>query len=137
MKTLLLALLIGAAMLTSGFAQERTDERKWTIDPETGDTIYTEAVIITESEDITPRSSMIVINPLKFLLFYNISYFYKLNDATAIGGGIQMPTISGLNSFIFREISKLFDPKCHSLPFLYILPATPSIILILWPYFLR
>ncbi|OGU79102.1 MAG: hypothetical protein A2W11_00770 [Ignavibacteria bacterium RBG_16_35_7] len=121
MKTLLLALLIGAAMLTSGFAQERTDERKWTIDPETGDTIYTEAVIITESEDITPRSSMIVINPLKFLLFYNISYFYKLNDATAIGGGIQMPTISGLNGFgVNAEVR--FYPRGNNLRGFYFAP---------------
>jgi len=99
MRTLFLALLIVTAMLSSGFGQERTDEKKWTIDPETGDTIYTQSVVISQSEDITPRSSMIIINPLKFLLFYNISYFHKLNDGTVIGGGIQMPTISGLTGF--------------------------------------
>jgi hypothetical protein len=79
------------------FGQDRTDEKKWTIDPETGDTIYTEAVIISQTEDITPRTSMIIINPLKFLLFYNISYFHKISDKAVIGGGVQIPTISGLN----------------------------------------
>ncbi len=80
MKTLLLSLLIGLAVFSSAFGQERTDEKKWTIDPETGDTIYTEAVVISQSEDITPRNNLIIINPLKFLLFYNISYFHKLGE---------------------------------------------------------
>ena len=75
MKTLLLTLLTICLLVFSVFGQERTDERKWTSDPETGDTIYTEALIISQIEDITPRNGMIIINPLKFLLFYNISYF--------------------------------------------------------------
>lgn len=121
MKTISLTLLIGIVMLSSGFGQERRDERKWTIDPETGDTIYTESVVISQSEDITPRTSMIVINPLKFLLFYNISYFHKLNDGTAIGGGIQIPTISGLNGFgINAEIR--FYPKGKNLKGFYLAP---------------
>jgi len=99
MKTILQALLISFVMFSAGFGQERTGEKKWTIDPETGDTLYTESVIISESEDITPRSSMLIINPLKFLLFYNISYFHKLSDAAAVGGGIQIPTLSGLEGF--------------------------------------
>ena len=99
MKTLSLTLLIGAAICSACFGQVRTGERKWTIDPETGDTIYTEAVIISESEDITPRTSMIILNPLKFLLFYNISYFHKISDAAAIGGGIQFPTPKDIGGF--------------------------------------
>ena len=46
MKTLSITMIIAFAMLTSAFGQERTDEKKWMIDPETGDTIYTESVII-------------------------------------------------------------------------------------------
>ena len=99
MKTLLIALLIGGVMLSSSFGQERTDEKKWTVDPGTGDTLFTTSVIVSQSEDITPRSSMIVINPLKFLLFYNISYFYKLSDGAAIRGGIQIPTPSVIRGF--------------------------------------
>lgn len=99
MKTLSLALLIGGLFISSNFGQERTDEKKWTIDPQTGDTIFITSVIVSQSEDITTRNSMIVINPLKFLVFYNISYFQKINDGAAIGVGLQMPTISGVNGF--------------------------------------
>lgn len=99
MKTLSITMIISVVLFASVYGQEKTEEKKWTIDPETGDTIYVESVIISESEDITPRSSLIVINPLKFLLFYNISYFHKLNDGTAIGGGIQFPTPKGLTGF--------------------------------------
>lgn len=99
MKALIFSLLIGSAFLSTVFAQDRTDERKWTIDPATNDTIYTEAVIISQTEDVTPRNSMIVVNPLKFLLFYNLSFFHKINDGIVIGGGIQMPTVSGLTGF--------------------------------------
>ena len=121
MKTLSLALLIGLAIFASGFGQERTDEKKWTIDPVTGDTIYSEATIISQSEDITPRSSMIIINPLKFLLFYNISYFHKINDGLAVGGGIQMPTISGLNGFGVNAEAR-FYPKGKNLKGFYFAP---------------
>ena len=99
MKTLLLTLLIGVAILSSGFGQERKGERKWTIDPVTGDTVYTESISIYETEDITPRNNLIVINPLKFLLFYNISYFHKINDQVAIGGGFQIPTPKDVTGF--------------------------------------
>jgi hypothetical protein len=120
-KTLSLTVLIGLTMLSFSYGQERTDERKWTIDPETGDTIYSEAVIISQSEDITPRSSMIVINPLKFLLFYNISYFHKINDGTAIGIGIQAPTISGIDGIgVNAEVR--FYPRGRNLRGFYFAP---------------
>ncbi len=99
MKTLSITMIVVFALLVSAFGQELTDEKKWTIDPETGDTIYTESVIISETEDITPRNNMIIINPLKFLLFYNISYFHKIGDGTAIGGGIQFPTPKDISGF--------------------------------------
>lgn len=73
MKTLLINMIVVFVLLISAFGQEKTGERKWTIDPETGDTIRNESIIISQSTDITPRSSMIIINPLKFLLFYIIS----------------------------------------------------------------
>ena len=99
MKTLPLSLLIGFALLSVAFGQDKTDEQKWTVNPETRDTVYTESVIVSQTEDITPRNSMIIINPLKFLLFYNLSYYHKLSDQSAIGVGVQMPTIKGINGF--------------------------------------
>jgi len=121
MKTLSRSLLIGFVMFSFAFGQEKTDEKKWTIDPETGDTIYTEAVIISQTEDITPRNSMIVVNPLKLLLFYNISYFHKITDQTVIGGGIQIPTISGINGFGVNAEMR-FHPSGKNLRGFYIAP---------------
>jgi hypothetical protein len=121
MKTLSIALLIVGVMLPSSFGQERTDEKKWTVDPETGDTLFTTSVIISQSEDITSRNSMVVINPLKFLLFYNISYFHKINDGAAIGVGLQIPTISGVNGFGVNAEAR-FYPKGNNLRGFYFAP---------------
>ena len=121
MKTLSLALLIGGLFISSNFGQERTDEKKWTVDPQTGDTLFTSSVIISQSEDITPRNSMVVINPLKFLVFYNISYFQKLTEGAAIGVGLQMPTISGVNGFGINAEAR-FYPKGNNLRGFYFAP---------------
>jgi hypothetical protein len=64
---------------------------------------------------------MIVINPLKFLVFYNISYFQKLNESTAIGVGLQMPTISGVNGFGVNAEAR-FYPKGNNLRGFYLAP---------------
>jgi hypothetical protein len=99
MKTILLIVAICFWAVSSVLGQERTDEKKWSLDPASGDTIYTESMIISQSEDITPRNSMIIINPLKFLLFYNISYYHKLSNNAAIGGGVQFPTLKDITGF--------------------------------------
>jgi len=121
MKISITTLLLGLAISASGFGQERTDERKRTVDTKIGDTVYTTSVIISQSSDITPRNSLIVINPLKFLLFYNISYFHKLNDGAALGGGIQIPTVSGVDGFGVNAEAR-FYPKGNNLRGLYIAP---------------
>jgi hypothetical protein len=121
MKILLLVFLTSVAFLSSAVGQERTDERKWTINPETGDTVYTEAITISKTEDITSRNSILIINPLKFFLFYNISYFHKLSDAAAIGVGIQTPTISGLSGF-GANAELRFYPKGRNLKGFYFAP---------------
>ena len=121
MKILSLTILICLSSLSSGFGQEKTNERKWTIDPQTGDTVYIESVSISESEDITPRSSMIVINPLKFLLFYNLSYFHKINNGFAIGIGVQAPTLSGIDGFGINAEAR-FYPKGKNLKGFYFAP---------------
>ncbi|MBU1101201.1 MAG: hypothetical protein KKA84_12440 [Bacteroidetes bacterium] len=95
MKSLLTLALI-FALTMSVFGQEKTKETKTTTNKESGETVTTESVIISESEDITPRTHMLIINPLKFLLFYNITYYNKVSDNLVVGGGIQTPTIKGL-----------------------------------------
>jgi len=99
MKTLSLFLLFILTVAFSALGQERTDETRITFNPETGDTTVTESIVVSITEDITPRNHMIIINPLKFLLFYNISYFQKISDNMVVGGGVQVPTLSGLSGF--------------------------------------
>jgi hypothetical protein len=121
MKVLTITVIVLAATLTSVFGQERTDEKKWTIDPVTGDTIYTESVIISESVDITSRNNIIVINPLKFLLFYNISYFHKIGEQQALGVGIQIPTITDINGIGINGEAR-FYPSGKNLRGFYFAP---------------
>ncbi|MCP5062301.1 MAG: DUF3575 domain-containing protein [Ignavibacteriae bacterium] len=89
-------ILISILIAISVNAQTVTKEKKETVNTETGDTVYTESTTISTTEDITPRENMIVINPLKFFFFYNISYFHKMSDKVALGGGFQIPTLGGL-----------------------------------------
>ncbi len=121
MKTFLLLMLVGSAILLTAFGQDSTSQRKWTINPETGDTVYTEAVIISQTEDITPRNSMIIINPLKFLLFYNISYFHKINNGLALGIGVQTPTLSHVTGIGINAEVRLY-PKGNNLKGFYFAP---------------
>ena len=121
MKTTMVLLLLTGMFSISMFGQDKTDETRLTVNKATGDTIYTESVIVSSTEDITPRNGMIVINPLKFLLFYNISYFQKINDQTVVGGGIQFPTLSGLDGFgVNAEVR--FYPSGKNLRGFYIAP---------------
>ena len=118
MKAIILMLIFTLTFSLSALGQDKTDETRITIDKETGDTTFTESVVISSTEDITPRNSMIVINPLKFLLFYNLSYFHKISDQVVIGGGFQMPTLSGLNGFgVNAELR--FHPKGKNLKGFY------------------
>ncbi len=122
MKTVhLLAALLVLGCVSVGSAQERTKETRVTVDSLKGDTTYTKSVIISESEDITPRSSMIVINPLKFFFFYNITYIHKISPTMALGGGIQTPTLSGLDGFGVSAEMRL-HPSGKSLRGFYVAP---------------
>lgn len=103
-----LTILVCIMFYLSLNAQVKTDEKKVEINTETGDTTYTESVIITQTEDITPRNSMIVINPLKFFLFYNLSYFHKISDQVTIGAGFQVPTISGVDGFGINAEARIY-----------------------------
>lgn len=121
MKTTIYLLTITIFFSSLCFAQVRTGETKTTVDKATGDTTVTESVIITESEDITPRNNLIVINPLKFFLFYNLSYFHKFSNTLIIGAGFQMPTLSHLSGFGLNGEIRLY-PTGKNMRGFYVAP---------------
>lgn len=92
-------ILPAVAICTSAFAQIRTEETRKTVDPAKGDTVVTQSVVISRSEDITPMKSLLLINPLKFFLFYNLSYMTRVSSDVVVGGGFQLPTIAGINGW--------------------------------------
>ena len=104
----------------AAFAQEKTIEHRSTKDS-TGRIVVTDSEIISKSEDITPRSGMLIINPLKFFLFYNITFYAKINQSIAAGIGVQAPTISGLNGFGLNGEVRIY-PKGKSLRGFYFAP---------------
>jgi hypothetical protein len=116
--TIVIAILFFSIILP---AQDKTTEEKVSVNNETGDTIRTSSVSISVTEDITPRNDLIVINPLKFLLFYNLSYFHKLSDNLIVGGGFQAPTISGISG-IGVNTELRFYPKGNNMRGFYIAP---------------
>jgi hypothetical protein len=114
---LVLLILCGSQL---SFAQDKTTEKRVTTDSK-GNKDSTEAIIISSTEDITQRTSMLIINPLKFFLFYNLSYFHRINNSMAVGGGFQFPTLKGINGFgVNAEIR--FHPSKKSLRGFYIAP---------------
>lgn len=114
-------MLICTCAAQLGFAQTLTKEKKKSVEKTDGDTTITESVVVSESEDITPRSQMIVVNPLKFLLFYNLSYFHTLSPSVALGGSVQFPTPKDVNGYgLSAEIR--FYPSGKSPKGFYVAP---------------
>jgi hypothetical protein len=92
--TVLTGLLIvaGAAAQTKTVEETRT-ESQTQVDSTTGKVVTTSSVVsLSKREDITPRSHMISVDPIKFWMMYNINYHYALTPLIAVGGGIQAPT---------------------------------------------
>jgi hypothetical protein len=117
------SLIVGLFLLSSlqiSLAQEKTVEKRITTDSQ-GRKDSTQSVIISKTEDITPNSNMLIINPLKFFLFYNLSYFHKIDNTIVLGGGLQLPTLKGINGFgINAEIR--IHPSKKALRGFYIAP---------------
>jgi len=90
-------ILLGIAW-NSAAAQTRTEETITTTDS-TGKETTTKVVKIGSSEDITVRNNMITINPLKFFLFYNLTYYHAFSKGVVGGIGAQLPTPSGVGGF--------------------------------------
>ncbi len=120
MKHVLLCMFL-ITFATTGLAQVKTDETRTTVNKATGDTTVTTSTIISKSEDITPHNQMIVVNPLKFFLFYNLTYFHRLSEGAALGIGVQTPTPADFNGFgINAEVR--FYPSNRALRGFYIAP---------------
>jgi len=118
----LVSVLFAVLILTSvSIGQIKTGEKKTVVNKTTGDTTYTESVIISVSEDITVRNHMLVINPLKFFIFYNISYFHKVSESIIVGGGLQTPTVSGVSGFGVNAEMR-FHPSGKNMRGFYIAP---------------
>lgn len=109
MKTYIFAFLL-VLLSTSMFAQVKTTETRTTTDS-TGNQVTTSSVIISKSEDITPRSGMITINPLKFFLFYNLTFYTRLSPQTAIGFGFQTPTLAGIDGFGINAEFRIYPSR--------------------------
>lgn len=117
--TACIAVFIAGAICVS--AQTRTTETTTSVDSSSGRTTTTYSTTIKSEEDVTPRSSMIVINPLKFFLFYNLSYFHRLSNVIVVGGGLQTPTPSEISGFgVNAEVR--FHPSGRALRGFYIAP---------------
>lgn len=108
-------------LAVSATAQVKTTETATSVDSASGKTVTTYSTSIKTEEDVTPRHDMIVVNPLKFFLFYNLSYFHALNNSIVVGGGLQMPTPAGVNGFGVNAEMR-FHPSGKALRGFYIAP---------------
>src|SRR6187551_1145316 len=101
MKKLFFVLIACVAILSSSasIAQIKTEGKVTEVDSATGQVKTTTYTDVKKEEDITPRTNMITINPLKFFLFYNLSYYHAFSNNIAAGIGVQTPTLSGLSGF--------------------------------------
>ena len=63
MKALYLALilLLGAACTQTALGQKRTIEKRAPVDSTT-------TIVVTETEDITPRHRILIVNPIRFFV---------------------------------------------------------------------
>ena len=115
----ILAVLVILAV-TTATAQERSEETVTTTDS-TGTTTTVKIVRVTETEDISVTKNLIVINPLKFFVLYNIGYVRAVTPSIAVGGSIQTPTMQGVSGFGFN-LEGRFYPSARHLRGFYVAP---------------
>lgn len=109
-------ILVGILMVvcfqtTVLFGQTKTEETRRQVDSATGEVTITRSEVISKSEDITVRNHLLLINPLKFFLFYNLTYMTKVSDAAMVGIGFQIPTISDIGGFGINLEARLHPSK--------------------------
>lgn len=89
MKHLLSIPMILVFAATCASAQVRSEETVTTTDT-TGRTTTVSVTTISKTEDITPRNDVILLSPIDFLRYYNISYLHSIAPNMAIGGGFRL-----------------------------------------------
>ena len=107
----------------ASIAQERTEETITTTDS-TGKSTTVTVTKVGTTTDVTPRTDMIVLNPLKFFVFYNLSYFHAISPNLAVGGGFQIPTAIAGDMFggFGVNLEGRFYPSKRALKGFYIAP---------------
>ncbi len=96
----LAGMAVAVIMLSAVMAQAQTKtEETRTVTDSLGNTSTTKVVILSSSRDVTPLNHIIAINPLKFFLFYNLSYYHRLSPIAVGGIGFQIPTLSDIRGF--------------------------------------
>jgi hypothetical protein len=111
-KLVAFVVLVCSISAQTVFAQTRTEETRTTTDS-TGKTVTEKIVTVAKVEDIRPLNNMIIINPLKFILYYNLSYYRKISPLADIGIGFQIPSLSEIKGWGVNAEIRL-HPSLHS-----------------------
>ncbi|MDZ4745150.1 MAG: hypothetical protein SGJ05_04010 [bacterium] len=119
-----LATIVALLLVTyvSVYAQQKTIETTTTVDSSAaGKTTSTQTSTKVIQEVDVPRNNMITINPLKFFIFYNLSFYHALSDVVVIGGGAQVPTLSAIGGFGLNAEAR-FHPSARRMRGFYVAP---------------
>src|SRR2546423_2109974 len=95
MKTIIASFALAVIITGAAFAQTRTTETRTTKDSTIGGVTTTITTTVSETEDITPRNNMLSVSPVKYILFYNLTYYRKFSDMWVLGIGLSGPTFGG------------------------------------------
>jgi hypothetical protein len=91
----MLAMAATCSALTKRTVETKTETKTNVYSPCGKLTTVSTVTTVATSEDITPHENMISTDPIKFWLFYNISYYRAISPHVVVGGGIQLPTAMG------------------------------------------
>ncbi len=106
MKALYLALtlLLGAACTQTALGQKRTIEKRTPVDSTT-------TIVVTETEDITPRHRILIVNPIRFFVLYNVAYYQTVAPGLALGAGLQIPAFDEIDGVIVQAEARFYPRK--------------------------
>ncbi len=111
---LALILLLGAACTHAAAAQKRTIEKRTPVDSTT-------TIVETQTEDITPRHHLMIVDPLRFFVLYNAAYYQAVTPALALGAGLQVPAFDAIDGVIVTAEARFYVRK-QALKGFYVAP---------------